>query len=185
MVLRKQGQKCSVKETAVEWAQLEAEQKAKYQREADKVNALIAAANHTRPAVRKNQNDEYDAHDSSDLANDDEDELEEDYDSEVENSLKRESHNVAKSNHRASNVPPNDLRAVKAEPEFEVDLSNPELFDPKELRITRKNFDVTNMKQRISTYNFFSKHLARIIRKSGLRYSRQICAAHYDRLTAD
>ena len=44
MVLRRQGRKCSVKDTAVEWARLDEETKVKYQIEADKINAMIAAA---------------------------------------------------------------------------------------------------------------------------------------------
>lgn len=143
MVLRRQGQKCSVKETAIEWAQLDDVQKAKYHREADKVNALIAAANYRKP-VKKPRNDEYDAHDSSELGDDD-DVLEEEAsdDSEVE-SVKRESHHAGKSDQRTSNVLPNDLRAVKAEPGDP--LSSPEFFDPKEFRRTRKNYDLANLK---------------------------------------
>lgn len=61
-------------------------------------------------------------------------------DSSVE-SLKPE---AGKSDQRTSNVAPNDLRAVKTEAGDLI--SSHDLYDPKEFRITRKSYDLANMK---------------------------------------
>ena len=67
LVLRRQGRKCSVKDTAVEWARLDEGTKAKYQIEADKINAMIAATHGPNRLEIRNVKEEHDAHDSSDL----------------------------------------------------------------------------------------------------------------------
>ena len=64
-------------------------------------------------------------------------------DSEVQ-SIKRESYKAGKSDQRTSNVPPNDLRAGKAEASDIV--ASPEFYDAKEFKITRKSFDLANLK---------------------------------------
>ena len=121
-VLRKQGLKCGVKETAEEWGLLNEEQRKKYHIEANKVNKLIANTHNTKNDVEVMNSEMSDSDDDLDSISE----------SELDAAVNRTS------NH-----------ATKAE---DIDLDRLNLFDQKELKITRKCFNVSILKQRISTY---------------------------------